>query len=217
VTPLPLSSSARSTIQRHRERARTDRADLHAILDAALVCHLGIWIDGSPRVLPMTYGRVAETLFLHGSTGAGSLRNASDEAEACVCVTLVDGVVYARSVFHHSINYRSAVIHGRMRGVSDPAEKWTGLRAITEHVAPGSWEHARQPTKRELASTAVVALDLREAAVKVRAGNPADDEEDVTAGAAWAGVLPLRTSWGEAIPCPLLPAEFPVPPHVATR
>lgn len=214
---MSLSPSARSTIRRNQQRARTDRAELHAILDAGLVCHLGFWIDGSPRVLPMGYGRIAETLYLHGSTGALGLRTASDGAEVAVCVTLVDGIVYARSTFHHSINYRSAVIHGRARGVSDPTEMRAGLRAITEHLAPGSWEHARQPNKRELAATTLVALDLGEAAVKVRSGNPSDDAEDVAAGAAWAGVLPLQTKWGEAIPCPLLPDGFPTPEYVATR
>lgn len=217
MTPTALSPSARSTIQRNRERARTDRADLHAILDAGLVCHLALWIDDSPRVLPLGYGRIGEALYLHGSTGALGLRTASDEAEVAVSVTLVDGIVYARSTFHHSINYRSAIIHGRARGVSDPTEKWAGLRAITEHLAPGSWEHARQPNKREMAATALVALDLGEAAVKVRSGNANDDAEDVAAGTAWAGVLPLRTTWGEAVPCPLLPDGFATPEHVAAR
>jgi uncharacterized protein len=217
LSGMPLSPSARSTIQRNRQRARTDRAELHAILDAGLVCHLGFRIDDSPRVLPQGYGRIGETLYLHGSTGALGLRTASDGAEVSVCVTLVDGIVYARSTFHHSINYRSAVIHGRARGVSDPGEKWAGLRAITEHLAPGSWEHARQPNKRELAATALVALDLWESAVKVRSGDPNDDEDDVAAGVAWAGVLPLRTAWGDAIPCPLLPDDFRTPEHVLTR
>lgn len=217
MTPASLSPSARSTIQRNRERAKTDRAELYAILDDGLVCHLGFWTDDAPRVLPQGYGRIGDTLYLHGSTGALGLRTASDEAEVAVCVTLVDGIVYARSLFHHSINYRSAVIHGRARGVSDPSEKSAGLRAITEHLSPGSWEHARQPNKRELAATALVALDLWEAAVKVRSGGPSDDEEDIAAGTAWAGVLPLRTSWGEAAPCPLLPAGFPTPEHVTGR
>lgn len=214
---MSLSPSARSTVRRNRERARSDRAELHAILDAGLVCHLGFWIGDSPRVLPLGYGRIGEMLYLHGSTGALGLRTASDGAEVAVCVTHVDGIVYARSTFHHSINYRSAVIHGRARGVSDPTEKWAGLRAITEHLAPGSWEHARQPNKRELAGTALVALSLSESAVKVRAGDPNDDAQDVAAGTAWAGVLPLRTTWGDPVPCPLLPAGFRTPGHVLAR
>jgi nitroimidazol reductase NimA-like FMN-containing flavoprotein (pyridoxamine 5'-phosphate oxidase superfamily) len=165
----------------------------------------------------MGYGRSGEALFLHGSTGALGLRTAAGEAEVCVCVTHVDGIVYARSVFHHSINYRSAMIHGKARDVADPEEKLTGLRVLTEHLAPGSWTHTRQPSKRELAATALVSLDLTEAAVKLRSGDPVDDEADVDAGTSWAGVLPLRTTWGEPEPCPLLPADFAVPAHVANR
>ncbi len=134
----------------------------------------------------------------------------------CVTVTLLDGVVYARSVFHHSVNYRSAVIHGTAQALTGTA-KTRGLRAITEHLAPGSWEHARRPDRRELAATAVLALDLDEASVKVRTGPPVDDESDLAAARAWAGVLPLRTEWGAPQPCPELPRGMAVPRHVARR
>jgi nitroimidazol reductase NimA-like FMN-containing flavoprotein (pyridoxamine 5'-phosphate oxidase superfamily) len=214
---MTLSPTPRSTIRRNRDRGRTDRAELHAVLDAGLICHFAVQIDGAPRVLPMGYGRIGETLFLHGSTGARPLRSALEGVDACACVTLVDGIVYGRSMMHLSMNYRSAVIHGRTRAVTDPDERWAGLRAITDHLAPGSWEHARQPTKQELAATALVAIDLWEASVKVRTGPPVDDDEDVAAATAWAGVLPLRTSWGEPEPCPLLPADFPAPEHVTVR
>jgi uncharacterized protein len=217
----PLSPTARSTIRRGARRARVDRADLHAVLDAGLVCHLGIVLDGAPVVLPTAYGRGrgdrAETLYLHGSTGAATLRAAAADAPVCVTVTHVDGVVYARSVFHHSMNYRSAVVHGRARLVTDDAERWAGLRAVTEHVAPGSWDHARPPTRKELAATAVLALDLAEASVKVRTGPPVDDDEDVTAGGRWAGVVPVRTVFDAPQPCPLLTPGTTTPVHVLAR
>ncbi|MEV4730766.1 pyridoxamine 5'-phosphate oxidase family protein [Saccharopolyspora sp. NPDC049426] len=209
-----LSPTERSTVRRGAKRARTDRGDLHAILDAGLVCHLAVIVDGSPRVLPTGYGRRGDTLYLHGSTGARSLREAG---EVCVSVTHVDGVVYSRSMMHHSINYRSAMIHGRIRLVEDPAERWEGLRVITEQLAPGSWDYARRPDKKELAATAVLALDLTEAAVKIRTGDPGDDAEDVEANEAWAGVLPLHRSWGTPVPSADLIAELPVPEHVLRR
>lgn len=209
-----LSPTERSTIRRGAKRARTDRGELHATLDAGLVCHLALVVDGSPRVLPTGYGRRGDTLYLHGSAGARSLREAG---EVCVSMTHVDGVVYSRSMMHHSINYRSAVIHGRIRHVEDPAERWEGLRVITEQLAPGSWDYARRPNKKELAATAVLALDLSEAAVKIRTGDPGDDAEDVEANEAWAGVLPLHRSWGAPVPSADLIAELPVPEHVLRR
>ncbi|MDA3629538.1 pyridoxamine 5'-phosphate oxidase family protein [Saccharopolyspora sp. WRP15-2] len=209
-----LSPTERSTIRRGSARARTERSDLHEVLDASLICHLGVLVDGAPRVLPTGYGRIGDTLYVHGSTGARSLREA---AEVCVTVTNVDGIVYARSAFHFSVNYRSAVIHGRARQVTDPDERWQALQVITEHLAPGSWEHARQPNKKELAATAVLALDLTEAAVKIRSGGPVDEDEDVEAGKAWAGVLPLETRWGAPEPADDLAADFEVPAHVRDR
>ena len=212
-----LSPTPRSTVRRGARRARTDRAELYAVLDAGLVCHLGVVLGGAPVVLPTGYGRVDGTLYLHGSTGAGTLRAAAAGTPVCVTVTHVDGVVYARSVFHHSMNYRCAVVHGQARVVTDGAERLAGLRAVTEHLAPGSWGHARLPTRRELAATAVLALDLAEASVKVRTGPPGDDEDDVAEGGRWAGVLPLRTEFGAPEPCPLLPPGTPIPPHVTAR
>jgi nitroimidazol reductase NimA-like FMN-containing flavoprotein (pyridoxamine 5'-phosphate oxidase superfamily) len=213
---VSLSTTARSTVTRLRERARTDRADLYAVLDAGLVCHVGLVRDGAPVVLPTGYGRIDDTVYVHGSTGAGWLRVADGEP-ICLTVTHLDGVVYARSVFHHSMNYRSAVVHGTARLVTDPGERIAALRAVVEQLSPGSWEHARQPDKRELAATAVLALDLAEASVKIRTGPPSDDEADVAEGGRWAGVLPVRTVFGLPQPCPTLPPDAPVPAHVADR
>jgi len=217
VSTQTLSPTTRSTLRRGARRARTDRAELYAALDTALVCHLGLVVDGAPVVLPTVFGRDGDTLYLHGSTGAASLRAAAAGAPVCVTVTHVDGVVYARSVFHHSMNYRSAVVHGRARLVTDADERMAGLRAVTEHVAPGSWEHARLPTRKELAATAVLALDLAEASLKVRTGPPVDDDEDVEAGGRWAGVVPLSSTFGTPQPCALLPPGSTTPTHVVTR
>ncbi|HTF51698.1 MAG TPA: pyridoxamine 5'-phosphate oxidase family protein, partial [Pseudonocardia sp.] len=199
-----------------KERGREDRADLHAVLDEALICHLGVVVDGAPRVLPTCYGVLGDVLYLHGSTGAKSLSSGSG-TPVCVTVTLIDGLIYARSVFHFSANYRSAVVHGTARLVTDQEERLAGLRAIVEHTTPGSWDHARQPNPKELAATALLALDLEEASVKVRTGPPIDDEADVESGSAWAGVLPVRTVFGEPEPAPDLAPGHSVPEHLVTR
>jgi nitroimidazol reductase NimA-like FMN-containing flavoprotein (pyridoxamine 5'-phosphate oxidase superfamily) len=213
--PPPLSATTRTAVRRGRKRARDDRADLYAVLDAGLVCHLGVVVDGVPRVIPTGYGRIDDTLYLHGSTGAHSLR-AGAGADVCVTVTHVDGIVLARSVFHHSINYRSAMIYGPLRLVTDPEERLAGLRALTEQLAPGQWDAVRQPTPKELAATAVVALPLAEASTKVRQGPPSDDEEDYMLPI-WAGVLPLVTAWDAPVPDPVLRAGIDVPAHILTR
>ncbi|MEV5745066.1 pyridoxamine 5'-phosphate oxidase family protein [Microbispora rosea] len=210
-----LSTTARTTLRRSKDRARTDRADLYAILDAGLICHLGVVADGSPMVVPTGYGRIGDTLYLHGSTGATSLRAALG-SPVCVTVTHLDGIVLARSAFHHSVNYRSAMVYGLARMVDDPEERLAGLRAITEQLAPGQWDVVRLPDRKETAATAVVALSLEEASVKVRQGPPVDDEEDYDLPV-WAGVLPLTVSWGAPEPDPRLAPGIPVPPHVANR
>jgi nitroimidazol reductase NimA-like FMN-containing flavoprotein (pyridoxamine 5'-phosphate oxidase superfamily) len=218
---MPLSPTPRSTVRRGAERARTDRTDLYAVLDAGLVGHLAVVVDGCPVVLPTGYGRRGDTLYLHGSTGAATLRAAAAGAPVCFTVTHLDGVVYARSAFHHSVNYRCAVVHGVPRPVEDPEERLLGLAALTEHVAPGSWTATRRPDRKELAATSLLALDLSEASVKVRTGPPGDDERDLPGAGepdpVWAGVLPLRTAVGEPEPCPLLPSGTPVPSRVRDR
>lgn len=220
-TAPPLSPTDRSTVRRGAKRARTDRADLHAVLDAGLVGHLGVVLDGAPVVLPTGYGRRDDTLYLHGSTGAATLRAAAAGGPVCFTVTHLDGVVYARSAFHHSVNYRCAVVHGTARTVEDAQEKLLGLEALTEHLAPGSWTATRRPDRRELAATVVLALDLAEASVKIRTGPPGDDERDVPAAGdpdpVWAGVLPITTVLGDPQPCPLLPPGTAAPPRVTGR
>lgn len=211
----PLSPTGRTALGRSKERGRSDRADLHAVLDAGLICHLGVVVDGAPMVIPTGYGRIGETLYLHGSTGARSLRTAPGET-VCVTVTHLDGIVLARSSFHHSVNYRSAMIYGVPRLVAGEDERWAGLAAITEQLAPGQWDYTRQPNRKELAATAVLALSLEEASVKMRAGGPNDDDEDYDLPI-WAGVLPVVTTWGEPVADPKLTHDVPVPAHISGR
>jgi nitroimidazol reductase NimA-like FMN-containing flavoprotein (pyridoxamine 5'-phosphate oxidase superfamily) len=212
---VQLSETPRTTITRLPERGRSDRNDLYAILDAGLVCHLGFVRDGAPVVLPTGYGRIDDTMYVHGSSGAGWTR-AVDGAPVCVTVTHLDAIVYARSVFDHSMNYRSAVVHGIARRVDDADEVWAGLAAVAEQLAPGSWDYVRRPSKRELAATAVLALDLAEASVKVRTGPPSDDPQDLDSGR-WAGVLPIRLGYGPAEPAPDVAADLAAPRHVSER
>jgi nitroimidazol reductase NimA-like FMN-containing flavoprotein (pyridoxamine 5'-phosphate oxidase superfamily) len=209
---LSLSTTKRTTLHRLSERGRTDRADLYAVLDAGLVCHLGVIVDGYPVVLPTGYGRAGDTLYLHGSSANHALR-AADGHEICVTVTHLDGLVCARSVFNHSMNYRSATIFGAAQLVTDDSRRLEALRAVTEQLVPGQWDHARQPTRKELAATAVLELPLAEASVKVRTGPPHDEPEDYDTDT-WAGVLPAQLVFGAAEPDPDLRAGVSVPDHI---
>ncbi|WP_051468543.1 pyridoxamine 5'-phosphate oxidase family protein [Actinomadura oligospora] len=207
-----LSVTDRTRLRRMRARGRTDRADLHAVLDAGRICHLGVVVDGSPRVLPTTYGRDGNTLYLHGSSGASSLL-AAPAGEICVTVTHVDGLVLSRSANHHSVNFRCAMIYGVPRPVTGRDEKLHGLRTVVENIAPGQWDATRAPTRKEIAETAVLALPLDEASVKIRQGGPGDDPEDHALDV-WAGVVPVRTTYGEPVPDPALRPGIPVPGHI---
>jgi uncharacterized protein len=203
----------RTRVRRLPERAAYDRATVHAILDEGFLCHLGFVVDGQPYVIPTGYARVGDTLFLHGSTGSRlGLRPGMD---VCVTVTLVDGLVLARSAFHHSMNYRSVMAIGRTRPVTDPGEKEAALRALVEHIVPGRSDEVRGGDPRELAATAVVALPLAEVSAKVRTGPPSDDEPDYDLPI-WAGVLPLALTPGEPVPDPVLDPSVPTPAHVAS-
>lgn len=213
MNPLrALSTTERTTLHRLRERGATDRSALYDVLNAGLICHLGVIIDGSPVVLPTGYGRIGDTLYLHGSSANRSFQFAQDQ-DICVTVTLVDGLVCARSVFHNSMNYRSAVVFGTGRLVTDAAERLAAIAAITEHLIPGRWENSRKPTKKELAATSVIALSLDEASVKVRGGGAKDEDEDYELEH-WAGVLPITETIGVAEPDPLLREDVGVPAHI---
>lgn len=208
-----LSPTPRSTLTRKKDRAATDRAHLYEVLDEALICHLGLVLNGSPVVLPTGYGRDGDTLYFHGSAGSGNLRAAATGIDVCVTVTLLDALVYARSLNNHSMNYRSAVVHGTARVVTG-AEKTRGLRAVTEHLTPGSWDHARAVNAKELAAVTVLALDLAEASVKIRSGEPVEEPEDMDSHEIWAGVVPVQTTFGDPIPASYLPTGATIPTHV---
>jgi nitroimidazol reductase NimA-like FMN-containing flavoprotein (pyridoxamine 5'-phosphate oxidase superfamily) len=210
-----LSGTPRTELGRHRERGRTERDDLYAVLDAGLICHLGVIVDGAPRVLPTGYGRLGDLLYLHGSSANSSIM-AGHGQEVCVTVTHLDGLVCARSVFNHSMNYRSAVVFGVARLVSDPEEKLLALRTITEHLVPGQWSYVRQPSKKELAATSALALPLTEASVKIRDAGPSDEPEDYGLDL-WAGVVPVTTGFGEPEPDAVLRPGIDAPAHIAKR
>jgi len=181
----------RTTVRRLGKRGNYDRETIQAILDEALICHVAFVVDGSPVVIPTIHTRVDDTLYFHGSAASRMLRSLRDGVEACVCVTLLDGLVMARSAFHHSMNYRSAMIFGTAMEVRDRDEKIRVLTALVEHVARGRSRDARAPNEAELKQTLVLSLPITEASAKIRTGGPIDDEEDY-ALPIWAGVLPLR-------------------------
>ncbi|MEV0597932.1 pyridoxamine 5'-phosphate oxidase family protein [Streptomyces sp. NPDC050315] len=214
--PATLPETERTRHRRLREQGSLDRAELDAILGAGFVCHLGVLVDGQPMVVPTVYGSDGRTLYFHGSVASRSLV-ASPEATVCVTVTHVDGLVLARSVFEHGVNYRSAMIYGVPRAVTDPDEKLAGLRCLTEQAAPGQWDYARQPSRKEMAATVVLALSLAEASVKIRTGGPDDGEGPDAALGIWAGILPLTASWGAPEADPLLPTGIAPPPHISNR
>lgn len=204
----------RTRLRRKRERGAHDRESLYAVLDAGMICHIGAIVDGSPMVVPTAYGRVGDTLYLHGSV-AGRTLDAAGGAEVCVTVTHLDGVVLAKSLFDHSMNYRSAMIFGRPRVVTDPGELDEGLRALVEQTAPGQWDAARQPSRKDLAATTVLALGLEEASVKVRSGPPGEPEEQDADRPVWTGVLPIHQIWGEPEPDPAMPPDIATPSRFA--
>ncbi len=192
------TATPRTRLEREPQRAVYDRAAVNQILDEAFLCHVGFVVDGQPYVIPTSYGRDGDVLYIHGSAASRMLRNLDQGVPVCVTVTLLDGLVLARSVFNHSMNYRSVVILGSATTVEDPAEKLAALRALSEHILPHRWDDARQPNGKELKATSVLCLPINEFSAKVRVGPPVDDEEDY-AFPAWAGVIPLEMTIGAAI------------------
>ncbi len=212
---LALSSTPRTSHRRLREQGRTDRAELFAVLRAGFIAHLGVQAAGGLMVVPTVYGFDERQLYVHGSVASQSLT--AGEQVACVTVTIVDGLVLARSVFEHAVNYRSAMIYAVPRPLTDPAEKLAGLRLVSEHLAPGQWEYVRQPSRKELAATTLLAMSLDEASVKVRSGPP-DDGDSADAGLGlWAGELPLAAAWQQPLADPALPPGIAVPAHIGRR
>ena len=193
-----LAATDRSRVRRKTERGSHQRDTVNAILDEALICHLGFAVDGRTWVFPTIHARIGDDLYLHGAVGNFALRALAEGADACVTVTLVDGLVLARSAFHHSVNYRSVMVFGTATAVTDPDEKLRALLAVVDHMAAGRAGDSRPPTPEELRSTLVLRLPITEGSAKVRTGPPIDDEEDL-AGPYWAGVLPLALVPGEVV------------------
>jgi uncharacterized protein len=212
ATPSP--PSARSTVRRLPERGSYDRELALAILDEGLVAHVGLATDDGPVVIPMLYGRDGDRVLLHGSPASRLLRGGANGVELCLAVTLVDGLVLARSAFHHSMNYRSVVVFGRATRIDDIDERRAALERLVEHIVPGRTADAREPNERELRGTLVLALPLVECSVKVRTGGPKDDDEDMDLPV-WAGVIPLATVAGAPLPAADLRVDAPVPGYTS--
>ncbi len=214
--PEQAPPSERVRLRRKRERGSHDRAVIDAILDEALIAHLGIADEhGQPFVIPTLHARSGDTVYLHGSPASRTLSALKDGLPACLTVSLLDGLVLARAVMHHSANYRSAMVLGHARLIERPDEKLAALEAIVEHIVPGRWAEARGPNENELKATAVLALPIEEASAKVRTGPPLDDEPDYELPV-WAGVIPIVSEAHTAVADPRLPAEIAIPPS-ATR
>ncbi len=204
--------SDRSTVKRLPERGDYDQTTIYQVLDEALICHIAFVADHGPVVIPTIHARVGDTLYLHGSHASRMMRS-TVETDVSVAATIVDGIVAARSAFHHSLNYRSVVVFGRPRVVNDPDERLAAFEAITEHVLPGRWSEARPPNDKEDTGTKLLALDITEASAKVRSGPPGDDDEDMSLDI-WAGVIPLRVTSGPPEPAPDLAPGIDIPPSV---
>jgi uncharacterized protein len=211
---MTFPQTDRTKLKRLPKRGHFDRETVYGILDEGFICHIGFVVDGQPVVIPTGYARVDDKLYIHGSQASRMLRTLGGGLDACVTVTLLDGLVLARSAFHHSMNYRSVVVFGRAMLVDDPDEKMSALLALSEHIIRGRWNDVREPTELEMKQTTVLSLTLEEASAKIRTGPPLDDEEDYSLPM-WAGVVPLKLVAGEPVNDPRLPEGVPVPDYAS--
>lgn len=209
-TQIPTT---RTRVVREPQRAVYDREEVYRILDEAFLCHVGFSVDGQPFVIPTSYGRKDANLYIHGSAASRMLRQMKDAVPVCITVTLLDGLVLARSIFNHSMNYRSVVILGKATLVEDPKEKLEGLKVLSDHILPRRWEDSRQPNEQELKATSLLRVPIQEFSAKVRTGPPIDDAEDMNFPA-WAGVLPLEIKAGAPISDEQLDAGIHVPTYL---
>jgi len=209
----PQVPTQRTRVVREPDRGAYDRETAYRILDEAFLCHVGFVVDGQPFVIPTSFGRKEDSLYIHGSAASRMLRQMKESVPVCVTVTLLDGLVLARSVFNHSMNYRSVVILGKATLVDYPEEKLAALRILSEHIIPGRWDDARQPNERELKATSVLRLPIKEFSAKIRTGPPIDEEEDYSFPT-WAGVVPLEMKVGVASNDPRLDPGREVPAYV---
>ncbi|MCU1303784.1 MAG: Flavin-nucleotide-binding protein [Candidatus Sulfotelmatobacter sp.] len=208
----PYTPTPRTRLVREADRAVYDREAAYRILDEGFLCHVGFVVDGQPFVIPTSYGRKDDCLFIHGSAASRMLRNVKEGIPVCITVTLLDGLVLARSIFNHSMNYRSVVVLGKAALVDDPTEKLEALRLLSEHIIPGRWDDVRQPNERELKATSVLRVPIEEFSAKVRKGPVVDDEEDYSFPA-WAGVVPLEMVAGESVADGRLDPKLEVPAY----
>jgi len=211
--PESCAPTARTRVVREPDRGLYDRETIYKILDEGFICHVGFSVEGQPFVIPTSYGRAGDNLYIHGSAASRMLRNLDSGISVCVTVTLLDGLVLARSIFNHSMNYRSVVILGTASAVQDPTEKLAALRSLSEHILPGRWAESRNPNERELKATTALRLPITEFSAKVRQGPPIDDEEDY-AFRTWAGVIPLEMVARAPVADAQCPAEIPAPTYV---
>lgn len=211
---MTFPQTDRTKLKRLPKRGHFDRETVYAILDEGFICHVGFAVDGQPFVIPTGFARVDDKLYIHGSQASRMLRSLAGGLDACVTVTIVDGLVLARSAFHHSMNYRSVLVFGHATLVDDPKEKYDALVALSEHIIRGRWTDVREPNEQEMIQTTVLCLPIEEASAKVRTGPPLDDEEDY-ALPMWAGIIPLKLVAGDPINDPRLSAEIPVPDYAS--
>jgi len=201
-------------VKRKPQRGTYDRGQIYAIVDESLVCHVGITEGTQPLVIPMNFGRLGDTVYLHGAKASRLLEHLANGNQVCMCFTLLDGIVFARSVFNHSMNYRSAMLFGKGRAVTNQEEKLRALEAVTEHIAKGRWGDARLPNRKELEATSVVAVEIESASAKIRTGPPIDDEQDYELPI-WAGVLPLRLQTAAPVAEQGVKPGIPLPRYIA--
>jgi len=210
-----IPETQRTILKRLPKRGSHERETINQILDEGFICHVGFAIEGQPFVIPTGYARTGDQLLLHGSQASRMLRALKTGIDVCVTVTLIDGLVLARSAFHHSMNYRSVVIFGRATLIEERAAKLAALFALSEHMIPGRWKEVREPTESELQQTTVLSLPIDEASAKIRTGPPLDDEEDYPMNV-WAGVLPTQLTTSDPIADPRLPPNIEVPDYVVS-
>jgi len=211
---MDLSRTPRTTLKRLPKRGSHEREVIDQILDEGFICHVGFAVDGQPFVIPTGYARVKDQLVVHGSQASRMLRAVGQGIDVCVTVTLIDGLVLARSAFHHSMNYRSVMVFGRAKVIEDREEKLQALFALSEHMIPGRWPDVREPSEEELRQTTVLTLPIEEGSAKIRTGPPLDDEEDYSLDV-WAGVVPLKVVAETPISDPRLPENTPIPDYAA--
>lgn len=208
--------SDRNRVRRIPDRGTYRKSEIYAILDEGLYCQVGFVVGGMPYLIPTLYARMGEKVILHGSRASRLMKHIRQGNEICIAVTLLDGLVLARSAFHHSMNYRSVILFGKGREIGDEVQKLEGLKLLSEHMLPGRWEDVRKPNKVELAQTSVVAVEVEEAAAKIRTGPPGDEESDYDLPI-WAGILPAKMEWLTPLPDPRLNKDVPIPAYLLAK